>query len=412
MSGSDFTQCMKEECQNICINSEIKNNETKWSAFTLNNETKWSAFTINNETKWSAFTINNETKWSAFTLNNIKHFKQVKFNIDKDNLLLNSLKNERSKIKNFIRRNKQMHINIRQIKGDKKIIVNKKINLHANVAWVDTKSLLDDLPNLPNIYEFTWITPIDNIDEHLVNSNINTIYIQTTIDKIKKIIKRIKILIFINEYIKYKTNNTNKVSMVYLILSNLERFFPENNQTINVKHVNGGYTDSKTNIIFVWRYEEFEKVFLHEIIHYFDMDSRHEHVETKLNINGPHSYYEAITDFWAIFYHLIYLSLITKVPIKNLLELELSFIKNQAMTLNDHFNLGNWTNIKTPVIKQTTPALSYYILKYLLFEYFLINDLIEIKDYNKLIKKITNIGLVKNPYVKLKSSRMSLLQLD
>lgn len=363
--------------------------------------------------------------WSDFTLKNVKQFKQVKFNIDKNNQLLHSLKMERTRIKNFIRRNKNMYIKIRQLKGDSKDIINKKINLYANVDWVDSKSLLDDLPNLPNIYEFTWKIPIDNISKNLVNNNDNKMYIQTTVDKIKKIVKRLKILVFINEYIKYKTNNTKKISMIFLVLSNLKRFFPETNQIIKVRHVNGGYTDFNTNIIFVWRYEEFEKVLLHEIIHYFDMDSRHEHIETKLNINGPHSYYEAITDFWAIFYHLIYLSLITKVPIKNLLELEFTFIKNQAMTLNDHFNLGNWhnniqnqtivskeTNKHVGTIVQTTPALSYYILKYLLFEYFLNNDLIEIQDYNILIKKITTIGLVKHPYIKLKSSRMSLLQLD
>lgn len=69
-------------------------------------------------------------------------------------------------------------------------------------------------------------------------------------------------------------------------------------------------------------------------------------------------------------------------------------------------------NIQKSAIVQTTPALSYYILKYLLFEYFLINDLSEIDNYNLLIKKITAIGLVKQSYIKLNSSRMSLLQLN
>jgi hypothetical protein len=350
--------------------------------------------------------------WTDFTLKNVKQFEKVKINIGNNNSLLHSLKMERNRIKNFIRRNKHMYIYIRHLKSDYKDIINKKIILYTNVDWVDSKSVLDDLPNLPNIYEFTWITPNDNVSTNSVNNNENKMYIQTTVDKNKKIVKRIKFLIFINEYIKYKTNNTNKRSMIFLVLSNLERFFPEDNQIINVKHVNGGYTNQ--DIIFVWRYEEFEKVLLHEIIHYFDMDSRNTNIETKLNINGPHNYYEAKTDFWGIFYHLIYLSLITKVKIKYLLELELSFIQNQAMALNNHFKLDNWRdNINTSIV-QTTPALSYYILKYLLFKYFLINtnDISEIEDYNIIIKKITNIGFEKQPYIKLKSSRMSLLQLD
>ena len=181
---------------------------------------------------------------------------------------------------------------------------------------------------------------------------------------------------------------------------------------MQVKNVNGGYTNFETNIIFVWRHEEFEKVLLHETIHFFDMDSRNEHIETKLKINGPTSFYEAKTDFYAIFYHLIYLSVVTRLPIKSLLEIELGFIENQAMALNQHFNLGTWKYKTNGNINQTTPAMSYYILKYLLFKYFMENNLDEIEDYGQVIGKIIRIGLVQKPFVKLESSRMSLLQLD
>jgi hypothetical protein len=347
--------------------------------------------------------------WHEFTLNNINLFKEDKINIDNNNVLLRSLKMERSIINSFIEKNKNMYIELKLFKNNNNIY--NKIKLYTDVFWVDNKSVLDDLINLPNIYEFTWKTPHNNTD--------NKMYIQTTEEQIIKIVKRIKILILINEYIKYKTKNTNKILTIFLVLTNLKRFYPDDNELINVKHVNGGYTNSKKNIIFVWRYEEFEKVLLHEIIHYFNMDNRDIKVNTKIKIDGPHCYYEAITDFWAIFYHLIYLSLIKKVSIKNLLEFELTFIKNQAMILNDHFKIGNWDNIHNITIEQYTPALSYYILKYLLFEYFLINDLNEfiddlnkIKNYDKLIIEIIKIGFIKQPYINIKSSRMSLLQLN
>ena len=42
--------------------------------------------------------------WSDFTLKNIEQFNKVKFNIDDNNILLHSLKMERSRIKNFIKR--------------------------------------------------------------------------------------------------------------------------------------------------------------------------------------------------------------------------------------------------------------------------------------------------------------------
>jgi hypothetical protein len=147
------------------------------------------------------------------------------------------------------------------------------------------------------------------------------------------------------------------------------------------------------------------------MIHFFDMDLRDQHVKTKIEINGPTSFYEAITDFWAIYYHLIYLSIITNKSIKTLLELEFVFIENQAMALNSHFNLTSWKHKPDTKINQTTPALSYYILKYLLFKYFMENKLEKISNYNNLINKVINIGFVAKPFKKIKSSRMSLLQL-
>ena len=350
--------------------------------------------------------------WSEFTHNNIKYFKDNKIRIDKSNPLLVEIKNERKRIKYFIQKNK-FHIKITQLKNTELEIFNKKISNYAGVEWVDSKNLNDDLDNLNKTFELCWKTPIDgNINVELVNNTDNKMYIKTTESNIKKISKRIKFLIYVGEYLKYKSNNTSKVFNIYIILSNLKRYFPEKDKKVSVTHVNGGYTDFNENIIFVWRHEEFEKVLLHEMIHFFDMDSRDAHFHTKLDINGPTSFYEAKTDFYAIFYHLIYLSIITRLPIKMLLEVEFAFIENQAMSLNDHFHLGTWKYKLNKNINQSTPALSYYILKYLLFMYFMENKLIEIEDYSQIINKIVRIGFVQKPFIKLESSRMSLLQLD
>lgn len=342
--------------------------------------------------------------WSDFTYKHIKYFKN-KISIDKSNLLLIEIKNETKRVKSFIYKNK-LDIKFNQLKNTQLNICNDKIISYSQVGWVDSKNLNNELINLENIFEFSWKTP--NID------NINKIYIKTTNINIKSISKRIKYLIYIGEYLKYKSNNTVKIFDIYIILSNLKRYFPKKNKKVRVTHINGGYTDSNKNIIFVWRYEEFEKVFLHEIIHFLNMDSKHENNYVDLNINGPTSFSEAKTDFLAVFYHLIFLTIITKISIKKLLEFEFAFIENQAMALNNHFNLGSWKYKidKSININQGTPAFSYYILKYLLFMYFMEHDLIEIEEYNKIINKIIAIGFVQKSYIKLKSSRMCLLQLD
>jgi hypothetical protein len=199
---------------------------------------------------------------------------------------------------------------------------------------------------------------------------------------------------------------------IYLILSNLTKAFPLNKQIIGVKHANTGYTDFQKNIIFVWRLEEYEKVLFHEVIHYCDLDKRDHHVEHIADINGPHSYYEAITDVFGIYYHIIYLSIITKIKIKTLLEIELSFIRNQAFILNDYLGLGNWKDQPDKIIKQTTPAFSYYILKYLIFEYLIDHNINQAENYNELLQKSLEQGFTVKSHNKIKSSRMSLLQLE
>jgi hypothetical protein len=350
--------------------------------------------------------------WSKFTIENITYFKDLKLSLNKLNPLLIEIKNEQKKIFNFISSNK-LDISIKNLSKIEKINLNKTINKLANVDWVDSANLRDDMCNLNKIYLITWKTlNVKNDDINLVNNTNNQMYIKTTTITIKKIIKRIKFLIYICEYLKYKSNNINKVLNSFIILSNLKKNFPKKNNIIKVRNVNGGYTDLNENIIFVWRYEEFEKVFLHEMIHFFNMDSRDEHIKIKLNINGPSSFFEAVTDFWAIFYHLIYLSMITGIQIKNLLEFELAFVENQAMILNDHFKLGSWKYNFNYQVNQTTPALSYYILKYMLFKYFMENKLLEINNYNQVLNKIIRLGFIQKKYVNIESSRMSLLQLD
>ena len=337
-------------------------------------------------------------------MDNLKLFSDRKIKLENSNLLVQKIKNERNSVIQFIK-NTKLKIKIEQLDKNANKKLENKLENFANVYWVDKNNLAISSNQLDKIFKITWETPN--------NSNLlNTMFIKTTNDEIKKIIKRVKFLIYIGEYLKLKTNNIAKPLEIYLVLSELKKYFPEKDEKIKIAHVNGGYTNLVTNIIFVWRKEEWEKILIHEIIHYFDMDMRDHRVELKIPVKGPKSYFEAVTDFWGLFYHLIYLSVLITKKIKTLLELELTFIENQAMALNDFLNLGSWQHKPDETINQTTPALSYYILKYLLFKYFLENNLSEMEDYNGVLNKITAIGFEQIPYVKLESSRRSLLQLD
>ncbi len=348
--------------------------------------------------------------WLDFTQSHIRLFKPVKYSLDNNNILLTSMKNERNRLKQFIRSNKSPEIRITKISGNDTLLFDKKIKKYSSVSWVDRNGLCDELPNMDLNYKIEWDT-IEPTDEKQTKKT-NQIYIKASSDKVKSILQRIKYLVWFIEYLKQKTLNSNKQVNIFLILSDLKKMFPKNKQIIGIKHVNTGYTDFVKNIIFIWRYEEFEKVLFHEVIHYLDMDSRHHHVEQIAEVIGPHSYYEAITDVWGIYYHLIYLSFITKRSLKIMLELELGFIRNQAMILNEYMGLGNWVGQPDKLIKQSTPAFSYYILKYIIFEYLLENNYFESNNYNELLKSALATGFRTKPCIKINSSRMTLLQIN
>ena len=325
--------------------------------------------------------------WSKFTKNNLKLFTKFKFSVDDNNSLVKYIKNEKDNIKKFIKEKYKTYL----IKLEK-IDNYKDIYKFTNAGFVDTHNLLKDMQNLNNIFKITW--------------NNNLIIINTEEDI--KINNRIKLIIFMIEYLKEKTNN-NKNIKIYLILSTLEKKFPLDSNIMDVKNANSGYNDSINNIIFIWRKEEFEKVLFHELMHNFDLDKRYNNVHNIINIKGPHLYFEAYTDFLGIIYHLIYLSLITNKKIISLFEYELGFIKNQALTLNNI--LGNWINSPNILIEQKTAAFSYYIFKYLIFEYFLNNEFNELMNYNEILNKVLNNKLNIDEFIKLDSSRMTLLQL-
>lgn len=340
--------------------------------------------------------------WSEFTKDNIKQFKKNKYNLPNNSNLVKLIKTERDNINKFIKINSKLLIKTELIKKNKIDEFDKQLCNFANTEWVDTKFVINEIKNLDKNYLYQW----ESITVSNEKPSLNCVYVKSN-----KVIKhKIKLIAYIIEYLKHENQHVNNPVNMYLVLTKLNKIFPENNQNMGVKNANTGYTDFNKNIIYIWREEEFEKVIFHEIAHYLDMDKRTHHVEPIANITGPHSYYEAITDFWGILYNLIFNSILSKTSLKLLLEVELGFIKNQAMYLNYYLKLGNWKEKLKDTITQLTPAFSYYILKFLIFEYLINNDLSY--HYNDLISNITKIGFKQEPFIKLKSSRMSLLQLN
>jgi len=207
-------------------------------------------------------------------------------------------------------------------------------------------------------------------------------------------------------------NNETKEITIYLILTDLKKNL-DKDDIIGPKNINSGYTNIGTNEILIWREEEFEKVIFHELIHFMELDTREirfNDEKSKIKISQDKSYFEAFTDFWGILYHTIYLSFILKKSPNSLLQIEYEFIKNQANLMNKFFNLGDWTIDKK--INQSSPAFSYFILKYLIFKKVIYsNDITLLNKPNELLTEILSEQFKEESFINL-PPRMSLLQLE
>jgi len=330
--------------------------------------------------------------WSKFTVDYIHMFNKCKYNLNTNNILLNNMRTELDMINIFISSNKI------KFKITEKLFSNK-IGDYLESKFVHKSSVINNLYKIP--------------DEYLIEWDNNKIYIKTTETFFKHFIKRINTLILLLEYLRTKNNNIDKKIEIYLILTDLVKILPnKKTDTLSAEYVNSGYTDS--NIIFIWRHEEFEKVIFHEIIHYFDLDCDNSfqiNIDIMKKNNDTEYYSESITDFYGICYHLMYISIVSKIEIKELLELELGFIKNQAQLLNNLYKLNNWNYKNKIIINHKTSAFSYYIIKYLLFEYMLIHDYYLLNNPNKILNDILKIGFRVNKFININSLRMTFLQL-
>jgi len=327
--------------------------------------------------------------------------KYLKFFFDKrSNYILPGLKDLKRQV------SKSINTNINYKIEDYTISLSK-INKLADTEWVD-QDILNNLDPLTKNKKISWT--YKKIDHN--------IYIKTTVEKFSSLQDRLVILLnMLNFLYDQKEIKEERPINMYLVLSSLkkqlidEKFIKTN--TIDVKNVNSGYTDFIVNEIFIWREEEFEKVIFHEMVHYMDLDVRNMAFSDKdlpHDINGPKSYYEAFTDVWANIYHLIYLSLLTKKSVDSLFQIEFQFIKNQANLFNNVFELKDWS--KRKVVKQNTPAFTYYILKYLIFEKIIKAKTLDIlKQPKELLTQIFSERFKENSYFNVNSTRMTLIQI-
>jgi len=251
-----------------------------------------------------------------------------------------------------------------------------------------------------------------NIREYKHREKYNGSNIDITIYSMpeNKHLLHINKVITICQYMLDKFNKNSDIKLIFLLTPYKKRILDDTENLLPI-HINSGCTVKGTNkLIYIWRYEEWKKVLIHELIHYLDLDIPNKQQNTNAlatyvldnyNIDGYPLPNEAYTDTLAILIH----SELFNLDINK----EINFSCFQASKLLKLFKHKNMQDLfdKKYVIKQKTSAFSYYVLKsILLFNKDKFCDLIKNFTINKfidLLKLIKNKKYVDkvNNYIKL-----------
>lgn len=156
----------------------------------------------------------------------------------------------------------------------------------------------------------------------------------------------------------------------------IHRIFPNTSEHFRDRNINGGYTYISNGIIYIYRYEEFAKVGLHELLHNSALqihdfppdDIRKMTHAFGLDATIPKSHFgngdfqqllpsEAVIEAWAIVLHLCFLSIEKDIAYDEVYERELEYAMSMTRKLLEYQERHH------PVWRERTHAYCYIRLK-------------------------------------------------
>lgn len=200
------------------------------------------------------------------------------------------------------------------------------------------------------------------------------------LNNIFKVLDRFNTIILLFKKFNLKYNKT-KFELNY-IPTKLKKELPsKKNKILGPNEINSGLSYIYNNIIYIWREEEFDKVFIHELFHCLGFDrfliedeslcelSNYYNLTSDINCN------EGYNEFCALIYHCCFLKI--ENPTLNLnkcIKHNLYFTFIQIKKILDYYNIKYFNhNIN---FKQNTSIFSYFILKGMYLYY--INEFLHI----------------------------------
>lgn len=180
---------------------------------------------------------------------------------------MNNIYNLFLKIKNYNYFWEGNIINInREIKKKLPVNIKDKKNILSNLessSFICKKILKHVVNNFKNIY---------NIKLHYFNQEI-VIYTFIPHNELLLSIYYILFILYLN---KDNKNNRNNILKIHLFPIDNVKYLPKKYENIDSKHINSAFTIIYYNMIagpiYIWRYDELNKVLIHELLHSFHYD--------------------------------------------------------------------------------------------------------------------------------------------
>jgi len=219
------------------------------------------------------------------------------------------------------------------------------------------------------------------------------------VNTIENLDNEFKKIIYIFKFFE-QLNECNKKLNIHIYMIDEKKVFEKK---LDFDNINSGI-NTKNNEIIIIRKEEYTKVLIHELIHFYNKDFKKLYnyknnkilikssiyqLNNVININEP--YVECI----ALILHVLLISRNYNNFLKNII-IELTYTNSRVIRLLSYSNIKN-IDINNSIITfyQDANVFSYYILKYLLF--------FKIKKILKIFinKKNHDIQFLQNKYVKI-----------
>lgn len=205
--------------------------------------------------------------------------------------------------------------------------------------------------------------------------------LQDILDFINQLETLIKITIFMFD--KLTGNKDIKVIKTFFFLTDFKKKldWDKKSDVLGKQNVNSGLTSYKItqditccldNYVMIWRKEELLKVYIHELIHYFKIDSK---IRYMINFSSifciaseidilPN---EAYTDFLAIILNALVYSSLDHSDLKINLINDIKFSLFQTAKILHYFNFNEWQDFQKNscnlYLKQNSNVFPYYIVK-------------------------------------------------